>query len=259
MLHAVELGKRFGLDHVASEGLSGNPAGAALLLSPTARTRNRVPIWSGPIKRANAASMARRSGLAGARSQGLCTLHDAQPLQKLALADRPEGRNAGGLGEGRKIDMRAQVGLAGPLENRRAAMAAHGLQRGAVSAVRVAVVDDQRPAAILAQARADRGGDGAACFGDFRLRTGRCIGQQRGIRRHPGRERKAQGLAVVFQPDHAFGPAARGLLELAHRQGVEEFVGDQQHRAGRHVLEAAVPRRVDSRRARSAAKPAVGR
>ena len=37
-------------------------------------------------------------------------------------------------GEGREIDMRAQVGLAGPVEDGRAAMAAHGLQRGAVAA-----------------------------------------------------------------------------------------------------------------------------
>ena len=48
MLHAVELGKRFGLDHVVSEGVPGwvsvKPAGAALLPSPTAMTRNRVPI-----------------------------------------------------------------------------------------------------------------------------------------------------------------------------------------------------------------------
>ena len=44
MLHAVEVGKRCGLDHVVSEGVSEKPAGAALLPSPTAMTRNRVPI-----------------------------------------------------------------------------------------------------------------------------------------------------------------------------------------------------------------------
>src|SRR5205814_2562526 len=60
MLHAVEVGKRFGLDHVVSEGVSEKPTGAALLLSPTAKTRNRVPIWPGSIKRASAASMALR-------------------------------------------------------------------------------------------------------------------------------------------------------------------------------------------------------
>ena len=37
-------------------------------------------------------------------------------------------------------------------------------------------------------------------------------------------------------------PCAR-LLELADRQGVEEFVGDQQHRAVGHVVEALVPGR----------------
>ena len=37
-------------------------------------------------------------------------------------------------GEGREIDMRAEVGLAGPVEKDRAAMTAHRLQRGAVAA-----------------------------------------------------------------------------------------------------------------------------
>ena len=37
----------------------------------------------------------------------------------------------------------------------------------------VAIVDDQRPAAVAAQARADRGGEGAARFGEFGLRAGR--------------------------------------------------------------------------------------
>ena len=78
--------------------------------------------------------MAPRWLLAGACFQCLCTLHDAQPPQEIALADRSEGRHAGGLGEGSEIDMRAQVGLAGPIEKGRAAMTAHGLQRGTVAA-----------------------------------------------------------------------------------------------------------------------------
>ena len=118
-------------------------------------------------------------------------------------------------------------------------MTAHGLQRGAVATAIVAVVDDQRPTAVAAQARTDRGGDGAARFGEFGLGAGRRLGQQRGVRRDAGRQRQTQRLAVGRQADHAFGPAARRLFELAHRQGVEEFVGDQQHRAVRHVVEAA--------------------
>ena len=73
----------------------------------------------------------------------------------------------------------------------------------------VAVVDDQRPAAVAAQARADRGGEGAARFGDLGLGAGRRIGQQRGVRRDAGRQRQTQRLAVGRQPDHALGPAAR--------------------------------------------------
>src|SRR5689334_8151765 len=60
VLHAVEVGEGAGLDHVRSEGASEKPTGAALLPSPTAKTRKRVPIWSGAIKRAIAASITAR-------------------------------------------------------------------------------------------------------------------------------------------------------------------------------------------------------
>ena len=227
-----------------SEGVSEKPAGAALLSSPTASTRKRVPIWSGAIKRASAASIAARRWASPARAFKVSgTLHDAQPLQEIALADRPEGRHAGGLGEGGEIDMRAEVGFAGPVEKVRAAMTAHGLQRGAEAAVIVAIVDDQRPAAVAAQARADRGGDGTARFGDFGLGAGRRVRQQAREGRDAGRQCKAQRLAVGCQADHALGPAARRLVELAHRQGIEELVGDQQRRARRHIVEAFVPGR----------------
>src|SRR5215471_8137689 len=67
MLHAGEVGKRGGFDHIASE----NPVGAALLSSPTASTRNKVPIWSAAIKRCRPASMARRCSVV-ARAFKVC-------------------------------------------------------------------------------------------------------------------------------------------------------------------------------------------
>src|SRR6266404_2992028 len=58
MLHAGKVGERWGLDHGASGGRSEKPAGGTLVVSPSASTRNKVPIWSGAIKRSSAASMA---------------------------------------------------------------------------------------------------------------------------------------------------------------------------------------------------------
>ena len=41
-------------------------------------------------------------------------------------------------------------------------------------------------------------------------------------------------LALIIQPDHAFAPLAIRLAELAHRQAVQIFVRDKDHRPGRH-------------------------
>src|SRR5262249_40234849 len=110
--------------------------------------------------------------LAGARFQRGGALPGADAAQEIALRDRAEGRHAGRSGERREIDMGAQVRLAGPLEDGGAALFAYGLQGSAAAGAFVAVVDDQRPAALPAQARADGAGNRAGRFGNLRLRSG---------------------------------------------------------------------------------------
>ena len=48
-----------------------------------------------------------------------------------------------------------------------------------------------------------------------------------GIHRLPARD---EGELVAVQPDHPFPPAPGRPNHLPHRQGVQEFVGHQQHR-----------------------------
>ena len=138
----------------------------------------------------------------------------------------------------------AEVGLARLLQHGRTAMAAHGLQGRTGSRHVAPVIDDQRPAAVTADARADGGGECACRSGDLGFSAGRRLGQEAREGRDAGRQGKAQRLAVGREADHAFAPAALRLVELAHRQGVEEFVGDHQRRARRHIVEALVPGRL---------------
>ena len=88
----------------------------------------------------------------------------------------------------------------------------------------------------------DVGRQRATGFANLCFRADRGIGKGRGERREARRQGQPQG-AVGCEPDHALAPALGGLVELAHRQGVEEFIGDQQERARRHVVEAFVPGR----------------
>ena len=128
MLDAVEVGERGSFDHAAFR----KTGRRALLSSPTAMTRNKVPIWSGPIKRAKAASIgvALRPALARAFER-FRTLQDSQPPQEVALPHRPEVGASCRRRERGEVDMRAEVGLARPVEDVGAAVAAHRLQRGA--------------------------------------------------------------------------------------------------------------------------------
>src|SRR6185436_16745048 len=92
------------------------------------------------------------------RLQTCCTLQDSQPAQEIALRDRPEGRRLCRRRQCREVDMGAEVGLAGTVEDAGALVTAHRLQGRTRSAV-VAIIDDQGPAAIAHETRADRRGE----------------------------------------------------------------------------------------------------
>src|SRR5476651_1056697 len=134
--------------------------------------------------------------------------------------------------------MRAEVGLARPLEYVGTAMGAYGLQGGARSRYVAAVVDQESPATVAHRPCADLGGERAALLAEFRFGTLGGLGQERGERRRSRRQREGQRFAVGCQAHHSLAPAARGLVELAHRQRVEEFVGDQQQWSRRYLVEA---------------------
>ena len=61
---------------------------------------------------------------AGVALQCSCTLRDSQAAKEVALAHRAEGTHARRSGQGREVDVRAQVGFARPIEDIGAAMAA---------------------------------------------------------------------------------------------------------------------------------------
>ena len=75
-----------------------------------------------------------------------------------------------------------------------------------------------------------------------------------------GREAEREGVAL--QPDEPLPPAVGGAQVVAHRQGVEELVGDHDRGAGRHILHAGVPGQGDAaalqRRALGSAQDGAG-
>ena len=96
-----------------------------------------------------------KCGTAEFRRQGLRPLHDPEAFQKHALRRQPCDRGGGGGGGQRlEIDMRGQVGGAGMRQRILVLVPAQGLQRVAQRAP-VAVVDDQRSAAVAGDAMGD--------------------------------------------------------------------------------------------------------
>src|SRR5260370_17968824 len=111
--------------------------------------------------------------------------------------------------------MGTEVGLAGMVEDTGAAMAAHRLQRGAVTLL-VAIVDDQGPAAVLLHACADCRREGASGLADFRLRAFGGVGQEGRERRDTPGQREGERLAALGQSHPPFAPPALRLLYLPH-------------------------------------------
>ncbi len=134
------------------------------------------------------------------------------------------------MGEQFEIDMGGDVGLAGVLEHVDLLVRLQGLQGGARGQLLVAIVDDQRRAALFLQAPGNLGHhrDRRRAGLDRRaLRAGAPAGRDDVI--HPLLAR-LEGELVALQPDHAFEPAVGGTHQLVDRQRVEELVGDNQQR-----------------------------
>ena len=129
---------------------------------------------------------------------------------------------AGGLGEGGEVDMGGEVGRAGVGQRGGGSAVADRLQGVAGGAFGRAVVEEQGGAALGARggaARArDEGAGGFADFGDLALGE---------------RQAEVGGglLDEVAVLDVALEAGAAAADELADRQGVEEFVGQQDQRA----------------------------
>ena len=193
----------------------------------------------------------RRRGAAGERGGAQL---DAQALEQRVLGDGTVHRGpglAGGPRQRAEIDMGGQIGGTGIDQHAVLQVAADGLQAVAAAAAIVAVVDDQRGAAMLCDAAADRGRQrdaGRTGLDDHalarRLRRRGRHGQ--GSARRAQREDEAVAAAVDI--DDTFEPAAALELELMNRQGVEQLVGDEQERTIGNVVEGIVPGRRDLRR-----------
>ena len=101
--------------------------------------------------------------------QRLRTLGKTEAPQERALAHRAMGRDAGRRGECSKIDMGAEIGLAGTVENVCPLMAAHRLQRGRAAGTLQPVVDDERPSAVAGDAGPDGAGQRPTGFAELRF------------------------------------------------------------------------------------------
>ena len=145
--------------------------------------------------------------------------------------------------KGGEIDMDGQVGLAGLGQRVGEGVALHRLQR--VAEARFACGRSRRsaprrrapPAAGRSRARPPpaRATPRRGCPAGRRAAPP-------APRVRAGGRRQAEGEpAVRVEPDQPLVPAVAAAHELAHRQGVEELVGDDQARALRHVRQPGVP------------------
>ena len=119
------------------------------------------------------------------------------------------------------------------------------LQGLAGRALDVAVVDDQRRAALAHHALADA--EREIVGAPFVDRADRRVAHGRGHELVEQRDHLVGNaeheIVVAVDLDHALVPAVELLDRLVDRQRVEEFVGEDDRRAVRHLLERLVPHR----------------
>ena len=151
--------------------------------------------------------------------------------------------------------MGRQIHFAWRIEDVGKGVASNRLQGVAGGGADVAVVDDQHRTAVPAEPSGQSGHDRRGGRGDLEnvalvgaIERGVGVGFGQSSRTEPERE-----IAIVVEPDHAFDPGISRALELADRQGVEEFIGNPEKRDLRQVVRGIVPmRRLPDRRERIA-------
>ena len=153
-------------------------------------------------------------------------------LQKFALRHRAVHAGAEILGGARqrlKIDMGGDVGLTGIFQGIGEAVAGDGLKGIAGVAAQMAVVDDQRRAALIANAGRDLHDLGIGP--PLEHGADRRGAHQRRQQHFEARRWLSGGaehqLAVAVDFDHALVPAGLALHHLMDRQHVEIFVGER--------------------------------
>ncbi len=184
------------------------------------------------------------------------TVGEAERAEECGLLDRAVGARAHALDRKREsgeVHMRGEIDLTGRRQRAGEGVRADRLQRVADGALDVAVVDDERCAARLA-VRHDAAAEleREAVAAPFVDRADRRIAhrlRQELLEQRQGIVADAEGeVAIDVELDRAFVPAVELLHRLMHRQRVEEFVGDDDERAVRHLVERVVPvdRHVDT-------------
>ena len=173
--------------------------------------------------------------------QRLRPLGDAEPFQKHALRGQQRVRGGGGsAGERLKIHMGGQVRSARKCYGIDGRMALERLKCVAQRSP-VAIVDDQRHAALRRNAGAKHGGNSLTGRAGFhKIAVFRIVlpVAEAGLR---GGRGEAEGKVIFLQADHAFAPVVAVTLELADWQRVEKFVGDKVQRAVGQGLNRVVP------------------
>ncbi len=178
----------------------------------------------------------------GTALQGRRPLADAEVPQEAALGNRAINVGAGrrgGPGQAGKIDLRREIGFTGFVQRIDEKVSLHGLQGFGKGRHPIAVVDHEGGPSVVHEPCRQRLCHLLAGKADFQhgtLRRRECDGRL-GFRRQAERE----AIGRWTRPHEAFMPAAGAMDVVAHRQAIEELVGQDEGRTGRHGIERIVP------------------
>ncbi len=163
---------------------------------------------------------------------------DAEAIEEHALRHGSPSARAGGLGRGGEIgeiDVRGEIGRAGLGQDVVPAVAPHRLQGVAAGAGPIAVIDEERGAALARKTRRQVARQGPRRRPRLAHRAGFRVAQRL------GGGRIGKGQRAIGKCDDALAPVVSAAHELADRERVQKFIGDEQHRAARHVRQIIVP------------------